>query len=362
MRELLHKEDLLQTARKAQAAGALASVSYYEALAAAEVHRIGEALLHLERGLEEDPALAPLYLEEARLQSLLGRYHAAEAALRRGMAKVKSPVLLAELARVQALQGQHEAARRILAQLEALRQGAATAGPERASNAALALRLARARLELGETTSSRQDGSGLDLTATEESEERNLCLAEIALREGSLEETRRHLTGSFHGLPGGESWARALRALLESGGEASVVDDPSDLLDHPRLFLQGVQPGSLPGGVSLDQVRNAHERRMSILARMEGHADRDAISGWRELLALYLDVGAARKAREVAWLLARLRPHDLEAKLQLVRTLTAPEEAVIRFSLLSEAARLSPNDQSVRRALTEVSEFLGLKS
>lgn len=101
---------------------------------------------------------------------------------------------------------------------------------------------------------------------------------------------------------------------------------------------------------------------MSILARMEGHADRDAISGWRELLALYLDVGAARKAREVAWLLARLRPHDLEAKLQLVRTLTAPEEAVIRFSLLSEAARLSPNDQSVRRALTEVSEFLGLKS
>ena len=68
-----------------------------------------------------------------------------------------------------------------------------------------------------------------------------------------------------------------------------------------------------------------------------------------------------RKAREVAWLIARLRPDDLEAKLALVRTLAAPEEAVVRFSLLGEAARLSPNDQSVRRGLMEVAEFLGLK-
>ena len=48
--------------------------------------------------------------------------------------------------------------------------------------------------------------------------------------------------------------------------------------------------------------------------------NRIGVSCYLDSITLFInDQGAARKAREVAWLLAHLRPDDLEAKLQLVK-------------------------------------------
>ena len=155
--------------------------------------------------------------------------------------------------------------------------------------------------------------------------------------------------------------SRSLRALL-SGSRDTLERDPSDVLDHPRLFLgeaPTVRSGET-GGASLAFLRDLHARRLEIVARMEGYSDRDATSGWKELLEFYREVGAGRKAREVAWFLVHLHPTDVNARLQLARILSAEEEAVVRFAVLREAARLSSESVPVRRELTRVSEFLGL--
>ncbi len=360
VRHLMHRQSLLETGRKASSANVRGSVFYYEALAAAEVHRLGSALVHLDRGTAADPGLSPLYHERARIRLLLCRYRAAEFELRRGSESTDSPALLADLARVQGLRGHREEMSRTIARVEALRAEVRASDRDRERESTLDLKLARACLESRDYAR-----VGALLKGTSASDvamaENDLCLAELAWREGRVDESRELLTGNFQILPGGEAWARALRALL-AGSRDTLEDDPSDVLDHPRLFLGEAPPfrSGETGGASLAFLRDLHARRLEIVARMEGYSDRAAASGWKELLDLYREAGAGRKAREVAWFLVHLYPTDVNARQQLARILSAEEEAVVRFAVLREAARLSPRGAPVRRELAEVSEFLGL--
>lgn len=375
IRRLQHREKLRGTAAQARAAGYLSSVKYYRALAALEVQRTGDALSALDEALNISPKIPTFYFEKTRVLLLLGRLDLAEKALRSGLQFVQSPVLFYELARLASLRGQTERTEKYLGKartaVEKLRKSRKEKKPQEES--LLAGLEARVLFELesyGEAKAVLQSAP-----PPHESEEvALLCRAELAIVERRYREAKEILSGSFQNLPGGPSWSRALRSVLAMSNEEDAGDiadfnqqDPSDLLDHPRLLLS--EAFSLAGGENLsggseveawlDTLRAAHLRRQKILSAIERLPDREQASRWQEILALYRELHATRKSREVAWYLIHLSPRGLEERRALVSTLSEPEEIVPRIQALESALRLAPGDAELTEMLEKARAFLG---
>ena len=84
---------------------------------------------------------------------------------------------------------------------------------------------------------------------------------------------------------------------------------------------------------------------------MRGYSDSDVVPLWRDLLSLYQELKAVRKAREVAWYLVHLRPNGGEEWRELARTLTAPEEVMARISALETALKIRPGEKELEEKL-----------
>jgi tetratricopeptide (TPR) repeat protein len=379
IRSLQQRERLLQTAAKARAAGHPSSVAFYEAEAALEVDRTAEALSSLKTAVDRSPAIVKLHLERARVRLLLGRTDLAEGQLRSGLEATRSPIFLFELSRIAAMEGSVEKARELLSEAKAT-PSKPVAGEDLEGPGEESLRRgleARALIELEDY---RQAEAALEaqLPEGESDDIFDLSKAELAIIGGRPGVASEILSGSFDNIPGGQApggavWAAALRKLLAQGGEgaegsrpASGPKDPSDFLDHPRLFLRpaylrhlgGELPGAPPGW--LERLRSAQARRRLILASMKGFGDADMVPRWRELSAIYVDLGASRKAREVAWYVIGLQSSKLEDHLALAVLLSKGEEVVSRIQVLSAALRLAPGDAALAKMMAEAREFLGL--
>jgi tetratricopeptide (TPR) repeat protein len=374
VRRLERRERLVQAAAGARAAGVPSSIPYYQAEAALEVGRVGEALTLLEAAVRLGPKVARFHLELARVHLLLGRPDLAEWRLREGLGQGPSAVLFAELARVLALRGSPGEARSLLGGREP-EEGPEESPVVAAGDVALSRGLrARAFLELGD-----REAAGAALRSEGDSEEANdvalLARAELAILEGRAEEAMEILQGSFDNVPGGHlpgslSWAAALLALLppekDATADTGLPEDPSDFLDCPRL-LRAQYPWERrgPAGAAegwLERTRSALARRGEILAKMEGFGDSDVAARWRELLALYEEIGAERKAREVAWYVVALRPESVEDRRVLAATLDGPGEALVRLRVLEAALRLAPADQGLGELRRAARASLGLEA
>lgn len=365
IRQLVPREKILQSARQAQASGYASSVLYYKAGAAFLLGKAGEALELLAKAAQLSPKIALLHLELGRVHLALGRYDLAERDLREGLKQGGSPLMATELARVLSLCGDGDQARRLLH--DSLSQPAGdgeAAGPglwHVEEKSLLAARRARAFLELGEPGRAKEalDAGGVN---GQENDETRLCRAEIALLERRLDLAEAMVDASYDQLSGGEAWARALQALLALRGEKSAAgsfrppEDPSDLLDQPRLLGLPYDPPGLEASEGAARwrasLRSAHERRMEILQRMAGFADSDLVPLWRKLLSLYQELKAARKAREVAWYLVHLHPGGKEEWLALAETLSAPEEALARIAALARALDIAPGEKELEEKLS----------
>jgi predicted Zn-dependent protease len=351
IRRLQEREGLLRSAHRARVALHAGSVPYYRARAALEVQRTGEALELLEEAIRLSPRNATLYQEAARVSSLLSLLDAAERRLRAGLARCSSPLLAADLGRLLASRGEETEARKLLQPLPA------------PADRATALGRARALLELGEVEAAE---ASLALQAGENDEESALCCAEAAIRRGRVAEAAELLSGSFGELAGGSGWAGALRTVLRlrgggesgNGSESGATGDPSDLLDHPRL-LAALPPSS--SGEWPARVLSAHQRRSAIVSRLGEPAGADLAPPLRELLALYREAGAERKARETAWYLVHLQPSLIEDQRRLAQTLSSPEEVVAKLSVLRSAFRLVPGDPEIAARIAEARALLGLR-
>lgn len=389
VRRLQQRERLKQAAAGARAAGLPSSVPFYRAQAVLEVGRAGEALSLLEDAVRLAPRIARFHLDLARVRLLLGRRDLAEKRLIEGLRQGPSAILAAELARVSVLRGVPGDAKALLGApepeddgaSEKTREDAASGGPETGDRALARGLRARALLELGD-----REGAEAALRGEADPGEANdvvlLARAELAILGGRAGEAREILEGSFDNVPGGHlpgspSWAAALRAILppedvparEEGddGDAALPADPSDLLDHPRLLgPEYPWPRRGPAGAArpverwLESLRSALARREEILSKMEGFGDSDVVSRWREFLALYREIGAERKAREVAWYIVLLRPESIDDRRALLETLDRPGEALLRLRILDAALGLAPRDEGLLEMRRASRTLLGL--
>ncbi len=384
IRRLAPREHHIKSAELAGAAGLPASVFYYQALAASTVDRSGEALRLLEAALRRAPQAVGLHLERSRIRALLGRVDRAEWEIRRAATELDSPLLQAERARLLARLGDVDEARKVLAELDLLRaepakearrsDGPHELGPDHdvSSRKGLAARCATAHLQLADPESARKW-----LVTAPVDEESLLCRAGIAVAEGRLDEARRILRSSFHELPGGATRAGALRLLVDlqgakedgSAGPGAAQFDPSDAIDNPHLFRHGLFLGrsTAPGegtdtlSVRIRSIGAILDRRDGIARSMRGSADRDVVARFEAMHALYVEVRAHRKAREVASYLVRLEPSKVAASLRLARTFSAPEHIVVRVSAIRNALRLSPAHPEALRLLEQEQRLLGLE-
>jgi predicted Zn-dependent protease len=369
IRRLREREDFLLTAARARAAGFASSVPFYEARAATSIGDMGRALERLEEAIRGSPRNPYLHLELSRVRLLLGRVDLAEQVLREALRVSRSPLLTAELARILALQARRGEAEELLERwgpaADAAEGAASPPGMEAELNAAT--RRARAWLELGEL----EKAAGILAGQPEGAAplEGILCRAEIALRQGRVSEAAALLSSSFTDLPGGPEWAAALHEILRHFHGRQLPDagrDPSDLLDNARLILEPFRSTSeaAPGaGGAWSRLRWGHGRREELVARVRGRpeGDRDAIRLGHELLALYLELGAARKARELAWRLVSLRPREVEEYRRLAAVLALPEEVLARLQTIERALALAPHDAVLAEERLETRAFLGLE-
>ncbi|MBI4606945.1 MAG: hypothetical protein HY721_33700 [Planctomycetes bacterium] len=362
VRALQGRQRLLHLASQARAAGFAASVPYYQSLAALEVDDAGEALALIEKALALGPNIAQLHAERARVRLLLGTLAAAEAGLREAEAKAPPSLLLPALARVVVMRGRPDEARRILSDPRAgpPAPGASSreetwAATERSIHSCLT---ALAHLELGEPAKAAPAAGGAPDGGAPGAV---LAGAELLVVQGKVEGAQDLLASSFEEIPGAAGWADALRQLcsLIAAGAAGSLDgtDPSRLLDHPRLFLDAAYRCPPPAA---ERLRAAHARRLELLAAIERCSEGDAPAAWRRLLAHYAELKAARKAREAAFHLARMRPGGLDEQRALVETLAAPETALPRLKAIGAGLRIAPGDADLLSRRKEAWAALGL--
>ena len=79
-----------------------------------------------------------------------------------------------------------------------------------------------------------------------------------------------------------------------------------------------------------------------------------------ELLRLYRESGASRKARETAWYLWHLDPGSLEAARSLVSTLQREEEVLTRLYVLENGLKRHPGDAGLKALREQTVLFLGI--
>ena len=349
-------------AESAARGGRLAQHAFNRARAFNELGRTGELLRLLDTALRVNKELVDLQLIRADILLRLGRAEVQRAELEKLVLSEGCPDMIRlVLARLRLRLGDRAGAAELVSPL---RKDLARALKDSPRLGAHLLRIAREAGDLEEVSSLLAFLDSTDLGASGNPEVAMLCKAESHLREGKLRDARRILNSNYRMLEGGDTWAGALR-LLAGDGE-SPGEDPSDLVDHPELIRSGESFSHVtatPAIASLvaraDKIREESDR---LLARMRGFADGDVLPLWRELLRLYSQSGARRKARETAWYLWHLDPGGLEETGALVSSLHRDEEVLTRLHVLERGLKRNPAAEGLRALRQEALLFLGVEN
>ncbi len=346
--------------------GRYAQFAYNKARAFSELDRLGDAHTLLQtvfkrKGMPED---LQLVREEVLLR--LGRSGEIIEELEQASASADFPDLLqASLARLKLHAGDREAAVKITASLRKGLEARLKKSPRLGTRL---LRIARESGDLKEVSSLLEFLEGAGGSSGESPEAVMLCRAELLLREGKQEEASTLLSRNYRMLEGGEIWAGALRLLAGSPGadpgNTPAVEDCSDLLDHPEVAAAAVDFKIVTSSPALSKligrVRELTRLRGEILSRMRGFGDADILPLWHELLGLYLENGAARKARETAWYLWSRDPGGLEVSLDLARALSRDEEILTRLYVLKKGLERNPGEPALGALQRKGLLFLGV--
>ncbi len=195
-----------------------------------------------------------------------------------------------------------------------------------------------------------------------------LCRAELLLREGKQQEASTLLGRNYRMLEGGEIWAGALRLLADNPGEDAentpAVTDCSDLVDHPEVAAAAagfkVVTSSPYLSKLIGRARELTRLRGGILSRMRGFGDADILPLWHELLDLYVENGALRKARETAWYLWSRDPGGLKASQDLAGALSRDEEILTRLYVINKGLERNPGEPGLTALQRQGLLFLGI--
>jgi predicted Zn-dependent protease len=346
---------------------------YHEALAWTDADRLGEALESMRGGLRAARGSRELELMALEIGIQVGRL----------------PRLVREMEDVVQLQGrplERLAHARWLARLGRLDESRQVAGGVGKALPALAIETQRSRvlIELGDTEEAQAllaavqeespaQGAGRDAADRKHAAEvSRLCEAERLIALGRPREACGLLSQDFRALPGGRVWADLLRRLCEDGDApersqdlpVEPDDDPSGLIDHPRFLRVASLRHQLRSSRGFERfLRSADSflaRRQRILERMGDFSDGDVLGLWAELLALYEECGARRKAREAAWYLWARSSADSRPYKWLAAAQSRPEEVIGRRFAVEKGLRAAPDDVELLEMRRGIASFLGL--
>ena len=343
----------------------LAQHAYNRARALNELDRSGAILEELDEALGRSDQLVDLQLIKADVLLRLGRGELLRKELEEIVLSDQCPDMLRALrARLRAREGDKLGAGRIIASLGHDLESRMKESPRLGAHL---LRIARESGDLPEVARLLEFLESLDSVKGGAPEVAMLCRAEAHLREGRRAEAGVLLGNNYRMLEGGDTWAGALRLLAaepSQAGEDAVVDI-SDLVDHPELVAEAEGFEIVTANPALEaMVKRAKaliRDRGGILARMRGFGDGDVLGLWRELLELYFESGASRKARETAWYLWHLDPGGLEASLELARALGREEEVLTRLQVVERGLKRTPGNGELTALRKQALLFLGVE-
>jgi tetratricopeptide (TPR) repeat protein len=358
----LHERERERSSRQ----GGRVDRSYYHcARAWLEIDRVADALEAIESGLESFPDAADLYLLQADAHLRLGNVTSVADSLERVTRRTGSHVLGLCLARLRAREGGIDVAKGIF------RAVAKSPPTDPRENAMVRSHILWAELDLGGTEYVRRSLRRSPVESSRDSvpEIAMLCRAESMLAAGDFEKADAIVSQSFRSIPGGKSWANALRAVLDAvrrtrsdaggavGDPARRDVDPSDLVDNPALARRlGAIPRIASSAAAMrliDSSADLRERRRRILERVKslesthGSEGSSALALRRELIEIYLASGAARKAREAAWFVWHRNRTGVDENLLLARALSRREEILPRLAALERALERAPSNGSI---------------
>lgn len=346
--------------------GRVAQFAYNKARAFSELDRLGDALELLETARKRKGLLADLQLVHEEILFRLGRSEGLRRELEQLADSEKfSDLFRVSLARLKSHTGDQEGAKKITA---ALRKDLENRLKESPRLGARLLRAARERGDLEEVAGLLEFFEVTDGVSRDSPEAEELCRAEILLREGKRDEAFTLLNHNYRMLEGGEIWAGALRSLAarpqEGAENAAAARDLSDLVDHPEVADAAAGFEIVTSSPFLSKMvagaRDLIRKRGEILARMRGFGDADILPLWHELLGLYLENGALRKARETAWYLWKRDPGGLEVSLDLAGALRRDEEIITRLYVLKKGLERTPGDPGLAALQRQGLLFLGV--
>ena len=340
--------------------GRLAQDAFNRARALNELDRTGELLQVIDKALEVKKELVALQLIKADVLLRLGRAEAQRVELERLVLSEQCPAMIRlVLARLRLRAGDREGAAKLISEP---RKNLSRLLKDNPRLGAHLLRIARESGDLDEVSRLVDFLDTVDLGSNGNPEVAMLCKAEVHLREGRLKEARSILNSNYRMLEGGDTWAGALRLLAGSGNPSG--EDLSDLVDHPEVARSAAAFShvvSTPAIVDLlERADRLRRESGKLLARMRGFSDGDVLPLWRELLRLYRESGASRKARETAWYLWHLDPGGLEATRSLLSTLQREEEVLTRLYVLENGLKRNPADAGLKALREQVFLFLGI--
>jgi len=343
IRALAVREALIRRRYAVEVTNREAETLMLKGLIELSVDKIGGALDFFRQASGKSPKSARPHVSYGLALELLGKNTRADETYDEALQKTNASVLLLEKVRLAASEGRSEDARKILDDPRLSLGGVST--DDEILGEWVGRRL-RAYLELADFDAVRDF---LRENPIRGSEARAVLLSSA---EVSLIDRRLTSVGPILDRPGSfrfheRSWGRALRVLhgFEStAGESSALQDSfdsSDLLDHARLLrpeaysrLRAMQNEAFKA--RLEALRKVSKRRREII----DHNKEDADAPWIELFDLYREVGARRKARELAWFLLERKPKDVASYLRLARAIDRPEEVVERLSIVERGLKV----------------------
>lgn len=347
-------------AESASRGARLAQHAYNKARALNELGRTGELLQVIDKALGIKKELVDLQLIKADILLRLGRAEVQRKELETLALSQGCPDMIRlVLARLRLHAGDREGMAELISRP---RKNLASLLKESPRLGAHLLRIARESGDLDEVSSLVDFLDAEDLGSNGNPEVATLCKAEIHLREGRLREARSLLNSNYRMLEGGDTWAGALRLLAGDGDSPGA--DLSDLVDHPELTRSASGfPHVASTPAIADLVARAEKLRGDsgkLLDRMRGFGDADVLPLWRELLSLFLESGAWRKARETAWYLWHLDPGGLEATRGLLRALPREEEVLTRLYVIEAGLNRNPAAAGLKALRDKEFLFLGM--
>ena len=359
----------------ATAGGDEPGAAYFRGLSLLVTGRLGAAFDDLRLALRESPRSIELHQAYGEALESLGRLGRAQANCDEAFENTGASSFLLDRARIGAIRGRVEEARRILEDPRLVTPPGAGAGAQtgRAPMTGVAARL-RLYLELRDLGAVR---AFFREHRVDETSEPVIALtrAEQMVLERQPAQARVILARRPLRLPHLETWRRVLLKIIEVEleGDASSATlaglDTSDLLDLPRFvqsadYLRKSSVLSSELADELERLRVLVVRRRGLLDAIdEAISDADgavAVARWLELLDLYVDSGAQRKAKELAWYLLDEDPVDVAGFVRLAETLARPQDVVERLSVAERGLRIDPEHERLTELRDRAREALGL--